>query len=77
MTDPRKPTDFIEIASVELICGNCSKFMGIISLEAKGDYEKTLAIFEELSKHSEGMGVLCDMCSVTTQKYDNNQSFGK
>lgn len=51
--------------------------MGIISLEAKGDYEKTLAIFEELSKHSEGMGVLCDMCSVTTQKYDNNQSIGK
>ena len=49
----------------------------IISLDAKAGYEKTLSIFEELSKYSENMGVLCDICSVTTQKYDNNQSIGK
>jgi hypothetical protein len=74
MTDPNnKPTEYIPTASIELRCGNCSKFMGIISLEAKEGSEKTIALCEELSKHSEGMGILCDICSVTTQKYDNNQ----
>ena len=77
MTDPDKPTDFIETATVELICGRCSKFMGIIAVEAKEDLEETVALFEELSKRSEGMGILCDICSVTTQKYDNNQRIGK
>ena len=77
MTDPNKPKDYIETASVELICGNCSKFMGIISLEVKEGYEKTVALLDELSKHSQSMGILCDICSVTTQKYDNNQSIGK
>ena len=77
MTDPHKPTDFIETAGVELICENCSKFMGIISLEVNDGYEKTVALFEELSKHSESMEILCDICSATTQKYDDNQSFGK
>jgi hypothetical protein len=74
---PNKSTDYIPTASVELKCGSCSKFMGIITLEAKGGYQETVALFEELSKHSEGMGILCDVCSVTTQKYDNNQRIGK